>query len=530
MEELPSDVLEFIQKHPGKAILMLHQRHKSAKGGDGMVGTGFSFKKFIKSVGSVGSKLTKKAYEGAKKLYDYTNGLPYTAAEKIGKKAFGVDLNKFQSFRDARDAYGWIMGDPRKYKKIYDAVSNPKKTLNNIRKYAPGAVVGGIFGGPSGAASGVVKQRIGEDVGKDLGALWNADFKSGSGIPMPPIVNKFIQKHPDKAREINKIIKRMRGSGMSETKKNILKAAAAIGIPGALAFVGWLQNRQGPITIPQLEHNIHDPLTYDLEWSSGTGMGSGVELAGHGSIDSMLSFIRKHKKKALSILLGTAVAGALVAGESLFRNKFAGTASTSSDGMAILKHLLSGSDKKLETDRLIMHGPNIVKVFGGTGLKPAGGGLKLAGQGEGMDERTKTALKFAGALTIPAAVLFAKWIISRGPVIDDDFGDISAEEHYELFGDGMPNEIKQFIKMYPAKAKKIMKKLTGGSGLTPAGGARRRKTGSKEDVYNGLADKTPGGLIKTDLCMNGRGKVVSKKQSMNGKKRMAHMRSKMNKT
>jgi len=43
------------------------------------------------------------------------------------------------------------------------------------------------------------------------------------------------------------------------------------------------------------------------------------------------------------------------------------------------------------------------------------------------------------------------------------------------------------------------------------------KRGSKEEVYNGLADKTSGGLCKGDLCVNDRGKIVSKKKHDLGK-------------
>ena len=38
-------------------------------------------------------------------------------------------------------------------------------------------------------------------------------------------------------------------------------------------------------------------------------------------------------------------------------------------------------------------------------------------------------------------------------------------------------------------------------------------------VWSGTADRTKGGLLKKDLCMNKRGKVVSKKQNALGAKR-----------
>ena len=38
-------------------------------------------------------------------------------------------------------------------------------------------------------------------------------------------------------------------------------------------------------------------------------------------------------------------------------------------------------------------------------------------------------------------------------------------------------------------------------------------------VWSGTADRTKGGLLKKDLCMNKRGKVVSKKMNAAGAKR-----------
>lgn len=58
-------------------------------------------------------------------------------------------------------------------------------------------------------------------------------------------------------------------------------------------------------------------------------------------------FVSKHKKKALAILAGVATIGAAVAGEKAFRDKYEGIAPASEDGLAIIKHILSGSEKKL---------------------------------------------------------------------------------------------------------------------------------------------------------------------------------------
>ena len=46
----------------------------------------------------------------------------------------------------------------------------------------------------------------------------------------------------------------------------------------------------------------------------------------------------------------------------------------------------------------------------------------------------------------------------------------------------------------------------------------RIKYGSFRRVWSGTADKTKGGLVKKDLMMNKRGKIVSKKQANRSKK------------
>ena len=41
-----------------------------------------------------------------------------------------------------------------------------------------------------------------------------------------------------------------------------------------------------------------------------------------------------------------------------------------------------------------------------------------------------------------------------------------------------------------------------------------RKYGNRQDVYNGEAEKTRGGLTKDDLILSKTGKIVSKKKSL----------------
>merc|ERR1712096_178944 len=63
--------------------------------------------------------------------------------------------------------------------------------------------------------------------------------------------------------------------------------------------------------------------------------------------------------------------------------------------------------------------------------------------------------------------------------------------------------------MAPKRAARKAKRVT-----------RKSQTGSMRKVWNGSAMYTKGGLMKKDLCINKRGKVVSKKQLALGKKAM----------
>lgn len=53
----------------------------------------------------------------------------------------------------------------------------------------------------------------------------------------------------------------------------------------------------------------------------------------------------------------------------------------------------------------------------------------------------------------------------------------------------------------------------------PVAQARHRVTGSKEEVWNGIATRTSGGLTRADLTMNSRGNIVSLKRSENARQR-----------
>ena len=57
--------------------------------------------------------------------------------------------------------------------------------------------------------------------------------------------------------------------------------------------------------------------------------------------------------------------------------------------------------------------------------------------------------------------------------------------------------------------------------------ATKKSIGSRHDVYYGKAVHTAGGLGKDDLCLNSRGRVVSKKMSERAKARYPGIKEKL---
>ena len=51
-----------------------------------------------------------------------------------------------------------------------------------------------------------------------------------------------------------------------------------------------------------------------------------------------------------------------------------------------------------------------------------------------------------------------------------------------------------------------------------------KAVGSKAEVYHGSASKTSGGLVKRDLIFK-KGRIISRKKSMQGKKAIKHLRA-----
>ena len=95
----------------------------------------------------------------------------------------------------------------------------------------------------------------------------------------------------------------------------------------------------------------------------------------------------------------------------------------------------------------------------------------------------------------------------------------------EMQGRGM----KKSSKMYPAE---IEENIHTGSSLVGSGrgygvGMGMKTKGTKEEVYNGDAKHTAGGLTKKDLMMNNKGKVISKRQHEAGKIAIDRMKKHM---
>ena len=52
-----------------------------------------------------------------------------------------------------------------------------------------------------------------------------------------------------------------------------------------------------------------------------------------------------------------------------------------------------------------------------------------------------------------------------------------------------------------------------------------KRTGTKQEVWDGTAQRTAGKLTKADLMQNAAGKVISKKQHANGQKQAANLKA-----
>lgn len=56
-------------------------------------------------------------------------------------------------------------------------------------------------------------------------------------------------------------------------------------------------------------------------------------------------------------------------------------------------------------------------------------------------------------------------------------------------------------------------------------GTFKRKVGSPAEVWHGVCEKTSGGLKKKDLMKTKRGRIISRKKHLQGKKAIKHLRA-----
>merc|ERR1712061_445399 len=79
-----------------------------------------------------------------------------------------------------------------------------------------------------------------------------------------------------------------------------------------------------------------------------------------------------------------------------------------------------------------------------------------------------------------------------------------------------PRKARRAVK--PKKAKKRVKRKSKRAPRKPKRVTKKSQTGTLRRVWNGSAKYTKGGLTKKDLCVNKRGKVLSKKKAASAMK------------
>jgi len=267
-----ANVAHFLGNHPGIAHLLLHYVHHRKKSGKGMAGSGFTH--WIKNLGKHAEKLGKKALSGAKTLYKYTNGLPATVAEAVAKKAFGVNLNKYKTWKDAKFAYGVIAGDPSKYEMAYKALKNPKKAIEKATQYVMPAALGFATGGPTGAARNVAATRLREDIAEDLDTLDGEGLRlSGQGKhyrhnPWKSAL-AWKGKNPLIARQIRAAVRQSGGRLSKKAKRDLLATLGVLGSAGAAGLIGYYSDRKSSMPKPG---KINPGLSHQAEWDSDYGV------------------------------------------------------------------------------------------------------------------------------------------------------------------------------------------------------------------------------------------------------------------
>lgn len=185
-----------------------------------------------------------------------------------------------------------------------------------------------------------------------------------------------------------------------------------------------------------------------------------------------------------------------------------------------------------------------------------------SGRGRGILSKIESIVRTVGAIAVVGAVFYLKWylahrldgakravkaVIDTRPDIGQTASDLtltipkkksSKYDNYPVaqpvdnYSFGLPRRPKRPQKPAGielqvgttktfAQRREEMKKQ---AAMRKARGRGKKKRGNREEVWNGLAERTSGGLCKTDLMMSGKGKIISIKKHMAGKGAIKHLR------
>lgn len=502
---LAGPVIDFISQHPLKALLILHHL-KQRKGS----GKKISFKSVWNKVKSVGKKAGEAVYKGAETFYDHTNGLPIKAVETIAKKVLNTDLNDYATYRDAKKAYSYATGDPRKFKEIYNAVSTPKKTLSKMKKHVVPAIAGFVIGGPAGAATAVVKAEAARDVVGDIEKI------TGEGKGVPAKLLEFIRREPAMSK---KVLDEALKKGEGKKTKKALKVTA--GITGTAAFLLYGFIKDNPQLVPSIRNAIKVHMGKGV-LLPGQKKGAGIPakhekfIKKHPKIaKKIMAHIKKHPlqsgkgimskvKNVLAVVGATSLVGAYAFTKWYGQLQGADPHTADSKTAFYINQVLNAA-KGAATRKMTGEGsfakknPEIAKKIRKVMKESQEGGRKK--KKKTSDSKIKKLLISAGIVAIPAAVAYAKkYFDDTGYDSEEEFGAISAEQYKEMFGEGKKKPVPIMVP------------------------SSKKRKGTKREVWKGVARMTGGGLKKDDLLKNGRGKIVSKRQQALGKRNYEHIR------
>ncbi len=375
-----------------------------------------------------------------------------------------------------------------------------RASLNKLKQFAKGetrlkpSTLAAYIGGSLGIVAGIATMQP-EIVGASAATIASISGASGATLGISKVLEtsgrgeskmkklsqsalKFATAYPQKAKEIVRLIKMHRGGALSSKTKKILSMAGAASLAGAMAFAKWASGTQNVSGYPQLDHTLPDDQWAELIAWAGNGLkpaggemheGGRIELSGYGLQPAGTGKMKFTKTMAKFLKDNPRVAGMIM------------------------------TKIKKETDK----GEGVAKT---------------------IYEKIKSILALAGALGIVGAYAFARWYMSarlnyNGPEMR------RLDKALWVIRDSLTRDANM-------KVADIISAIAQGSGLTPAGGGalkpagrgtakekptRRKRVGTKKEVWDGTSDRTSGGLYKKDLAMNKRGKVVSKKQMERGR-------------